>query len=75
MNLKKYRNELKKHEEKYNNYKNGIKLNSEYSFNILIADSVNIAGDSVALTRYNRSIKKLKKDIYVNEAVNVICDM
>ena len=73
--LKKYQEEQKGHEEKYKEFKKGVKLESSHDFKILSADSLSILNDTLAIDRYNAGIKKLKKDIYVNEAVNVLNDM
>ncbi|MEA2041892.1 MAG: carboxy terminal-processing peptidase [Bacteroidota bacterium] len=72
LNLSKYREEQKSHNNKYKNYKSSVKFDSPHAFNILTADSVTIANDSVALTRYRAGLKKLESDIYLNEAVEVL---
>jgi len=75
LNLKEYREEQKKLKDESEKYKNISRTNSLLNIYTVKADSASTARDTIKLSRNENWFQLLKKDIYINEAAQVMKDM
>jgi len=75
LNIKKYKEEQSKREKLNKRFKNADKRISSLEFYILKQDSINIYSDTIKTKKAKRWMKNLKKDIYLEESVNILNDM
>ena len=75
LNLENYKKEQEKRKKLNKNFKESIKRVSNYKYLLSKTDSVAFFYDTIKMEKFNVWKKNLKKDIYINETVNVIKDM
>jgi carboxyl-terminal processing protease len=75
LNLETYRQEEEKRKEENKRFEEISKLPTSLTIAALSADMAEMKGDTAKITRSDRWIKDLNKDIYLEEAVKVIGDI
>jgi len=75
LNLEKYRDEQKQFREQNKKYEDLRKEIKGFSATILDEDKQKFVNDTIRLGRENRWAKNVSKDIYINEASNVLMDL
>lgn len=75
LNLTAYRNELKQREEENKRYEEMFKPIEQFTFISLKDDKAAIAGDTVKQKRTEDWFARLKKDVYLHEALQVAEDL
>jgi carboxyl-terminal processing protease len=75
LNYEKFVNNELEREKEAKNFENINKVNFNMNLHVLKADSAIIYSDSVKTASLKNWIKDLKKDIYLNETVEIIKDM
>ncbi len=75
LNLEKYLKENKIRSRQSKRFKNADNRISYLKFGVLPEDSSEIYTDTVKTERFNSWLKKLKKDIYIEETFRIVSDM
>ncbi|MEZ4854280.1 carboxy terminal-processing peptidase [Flavobacterium sp.] len=75
LNLKKYEDEIAKSDAELKKFKIITEFNNQLNFNSLSVETKAIANDSILKEKRERWHEEMQKDIYVDEALNVLEDI